>query len=252
MGGLPCDGSLFTVHITPKKSFLFDPINKFYTAGHKESFVIDLYELLAKTTAFHLSRNAKVHKNPNRKISGCFVVEQRDKKGGIISPHIHAIWRIDASIKVPFNTELMESVTAKGSMQIGQSKVPFKKIIKDIQVERITESKGGLRGALQYQNKWAVDGIKNDRAATWFTGWTNVDILENIEARPASPEKEINDNQISCIVNELQDIQDQTFQMDTFTLNAPNSLKDFENVVSEIGSRICDDGNYKLYLVQLD
>ena len=247
-----CDGKLFTVHITPKKSFLRDPINKLYTAGHKESFVIDLYELLAKTTAFHLSRNAKVHKNPNRKISGCFVVEQRDKEGGIISPHIHAIWRIDASIKVPFNTELMESVIAKGSMQIGQSKVPFKKIIKDIQVEQITESKGGLRGALQYQNKWAVDGIKNDRAATWFTGWTNVDILENIEARPASPKKEINDNQISCIVNELQDIQDQTFQMDTFTLNAPNSLKDFENVVSEIRSRICDDGNYKLYLVQLD
>ena len=81
-----CDGTLFTVHITPKKSFLFDPINKFYTAGHKENFVIDLYELLAKTTAFHLSRTAKVHKNPNRKISGCFVVEQRDKEGGIIPP----------------------------------------------------------------------------------------------------------------------------------------------------------------------
>ena len=51
-----CDGTLFTVHIPPKKSFLFDPINKFHTASHKESFVIDLYELLVKTTAFHLSK----------------------------------------------------------------------------------------------------------------------------------------------------------------------------------------------------
>ena len=206
-----CNGKLFAIHITPQKAFLLKRENRFYTQEAKESFVVDLYELLVTKTSYHLSKNIHLKKNRNRFISGCFVVEQRSKEGAERSHHIHAIWRIDASIKVPFNTELMDSVIAKGSMQIGQSKVPFKKIIKDIQVERITESKGGLRGALQYQNKWAVDGIKNDRAATWFTGWTNVDILENIEARPASPEKEINDNQISCIVNELQDTQDQTF-----------------------------------------
>ena len=41
-----CNGKLFAVHITPQKAFLLNTVNGFYTQEAKESFVVDLYELL--------------------------------------------------------------------------------------------------------------------------------------------------------------------------------------------------------------
>tara|TARA_Y100000385_G_scaffold230873_1_gene242642 strand:- start:683 stop:1471 length:789 start_codon:yes stop_codon:yes gene_type:complete len=180
-----CNGKLFAVHITPQKAFLLNTVNGFYTQEAKESFVVDLYELLVTKTPYHLSKNIHLKKNNNRFISGCFVVEQRSKEGAEISHHIHAIWRVDGSIKIPFTDDLMKNVINKGSMQISCKTVPLKNIIKDIKVEEITEEKGGLLGALQYQNKWAIDEFPKDRAkqkyraTTWFSSWTAKEILKN-------------------------------------------------------------------------
>ena len=166
------DGCLFSVSITPHKSWLMQPTNRLYDDNKKLDACMVITKLIQNECNYHLFKNPR-NKN-DRFIKGANVVETRDRHGSIKSHHQHGIWLLDPEVAPKFDNDFIETFLSKQTIDfLGQSH-KLKNIIDSIEIIPITNNghyKSSTKGWIEYMFKHEVDQKGEGKWFAWDGGF---------------------------------------------------------------------------------
>jgi len=130
------DGCLFSVSITPRKSWLMQPSNKLYDDNKKLDAVEEIIQLVQNNCNHYLWKNPSKHYD--KFIKGVNVVETRDRFGSKVSHHSHSLWLLHPTVAQRFNDELIDQVLKRSSMKYKYQSYRLSEIIHSIDIQPIT------------------------------------------------------------------------------------------------------------------